>query len=70
MYFHFFRSFCFSHRRIQNVPQYACKLTEIYICVMCQDEVKAKPSLSTIWAPCCKTAWFHRSCVQVLRKEN
>lgn len=59
-----FRCFCVQHRRPQMVPQSMCKSSETMICVMCQEEVRKTPSVNTIWAPCCKTAWFHKDCIQ------
>ncbi|XP_065209618.1 pineapple eye protein-like [Planococcus citri] len=59
-----FKSYCYAHRPSQRIPQDAIKLTEKSICVMCQDEVTAKPLPSTVWAACCRTTWLHRNCVQ------
>ena len=57
-----FSSFCPAHRPQQDVPS-----TEdpLYVCPICMTSVECKPSAETLRAPCCRKAWYHRSCVQV-----
>ncbi|KAK7580235.1 hypothetical protein V9T40_000864 [Parthenolecanium corni] len=64
-FFDNFKSFCHVHKRRQTVvPPTDDESIEKQICLICYDEVQDRPTLHTIWAPCCKTAWFHRICIQ------
>lgn len=58
-----FNSYCSAHRRVQ-VPYCLLSSTDIIICVICQADIEPKPSINTIWAPCCGITWLHRECVQ------
>jgi len=64
-YFGNFTSLCASHRPVQKVPEQARSCQSI--CIICHEEVVAKPSNDILWAPCCKKhSWFHRGCIQRL----
>lgn len=60
-----FNSYCIQHRPVQEVPVESNEQNAT--CAVCLEDVVAKPSLDTLWAPCCKKqSWFHRGCLQNL----
>ncbi|KAJ1528085.1 hypothetical protein ONE63_008002 [Megalurothrips usitatus] len=67
-YFDQFLSFCSNHRLHQTVDPKAVAAAgedeDALICPICYENVKNEVSTTTLWAPCCKKRWFHRSCVQ------
>ncbi|OXB53533.1 hypothetical protein ASZ78_016182, partial [Callipepla squamata] len=60
-YFDKFRSFCREHRPQQEVEAVPVPDTT---CIMCMDPVGDCVSYGTMVCPACKSAWFHRACVQ------
>ncbi|XP_023231422.1 G2/M phase-specific E3 ubiquitin-protein ligase-like [Centruroides sculpturatus] len=62
-FFGVFKSYCEKHRPVQPVPpeEQSDKLT---LCPICLDNVESKVTYNTLRANCCKTSWFHRSCLQ------
>ena len=62
------RSYCPEHR-----PQQTCKVSDRLAfygtanttCSICMYAVEARCSNDTLRAPCCKNAWYHRTCIQV-----
>ncbi|XP_041353287.1 uncharacterized protein LOC121371457 isoform X2 [Gigantopelta aegis] len=66
-FFDSFRSYCPEHR-----PQQTCKMSDrlaFYgtantVCSICMYAIEARCSNDTLRAPCCKNAWFHRTCIQ------
>ncbi|XP_026293600.1 pineapple eye protein isoform X1 [Frankliniella occidentalis] len=63
-----FRSFCPAHRPSQSVDpkilNQAAEEEDGLVCPICYETVPNKVSSDTLWAPCCKKRWFHRSCVE------
>ena len=63
-----FSSFCEDHCPKQVVPprdRLSFQGTAHSTCAICMCAVEARASSSTLRTPCCKNAWFHRSCIQV-----
>ncbi|OXB52183.1 hypothetical protein ASZ78_005769, partial [Callipepla squamata] len=60
-YFDEFRSFCREHSPQQEVEAVPAPDTT---CIMCTDPVGDCVSYGTMVCPACKSAWFHRACVQ------
>ncbi|XP_078515543.1 G2/M phase-specific E3 ubiquitin-protein ligase [Lissotriton helveticus] len=55
-----FASFCRKHRPFQKCVQDTGSST----CTICLEIVQHRPSYNILHSPCCKTAWFHRDCLQ------
>ncbi|NWY61498.1 G2E3 ligase, partial [Chionis minor] len=56
-----YRSFCWEHRpqqEVEAVPE------EDTTCLICMDPVGDRKSYTTMVCPACKSAWFHRGCIQ------
>ncbi|KFP69815.1 G2/M phase-specific E3 ubiquitin-protein ligase, partial [Acanthisitta chloris] len=57
-----FRSYCWEHRPVQKFTD------EEYggasQCTICLDLVEHLPVYGVMKSPCCKSAWFHRECLQ------
>lgn len=58
-----FRSYCHIHRKKQPTSR-KMKACDSKSCAICLDVIVPKPSKTTLWAPCCFNAWFHRDCIQ------
>ncbi|MEE6514858.1 hypothetical protein FKM82_023248 [Ascaphus truei] len=57
-----FASYCWDHRPVQNIlPSHGHGSSP---CIICLDYVTHVPSYHVVRSPCCKTAWFHRNCLQ------
>ncbi|NXA35324.1 PHF7 protein, partial [Eudromia elegans] len=56
-----FKSFCWQHRPVQRVrvPQRGQAR-----CLICQEVVAGRPRFSILVCPACRSAWFHRACIQ------
>ncbi|XP_013404592.1 uncharacterized protein LOC106169620 [Lingula anatina] len=66
-FFGTYSSYCEEHRPRQTVPtsdRLAFHGTAKAVCAICMCAVEARASNETLRAPCCKNAWFHRSCIQ------
>ncbi|XP_030045065.1 G2/M phase-specific E3 ubiquitin-protein ligase-like, partial [Microcaecilia unicolor] len=57
-----FGSYCWDHRPVQNSS--TVRHPESSPCTVCLEFVEHLPSYSVLQSPCCKTAWFHRHCLQ------
>nr|XP_033809342.1 G2/M phase-specific E3 ubiquitin-protein ligase [Geotrypetes seraphini]XP_033809343.1 G2/M phase-specific E3 ubiquitin-protein ligase [Geotrypetes seraphini] len=57
-----FGSYCWDHRPVQNSP--TIRPSESSPCTICLEFVEHLPSYNILQSPCCKTAWFHRQCLQ------
>ncbi|XP_069494602.1 G2/M phase-specific E3 ubiquitin-protein ligase [Ambystoma mexicanum] len=55
-----FASFCPDHRPFQKCIRNKASSA----CTICLDLVQHRPSYNILNSPCCKTAWFHRECLQ------
>lgn len=60
------RSFCQQHSIQQVVNKKYLKNTSSMNCPICHEDLSDPPRKTSIWAPCCNNAWFHRSCIQDL----
>ncbi|NXF71473.1 PHF7 protein, partial [Sclerurus mexicanus] len=56
-----YRSFCPAHSPEQTVEATPEPDTK---CLICMEPVEDRKTYSTMVCPACKTAWFHRDCVQ------
>ncbi|NXU90111.1 PHF7 protein, partial [Xiphorhynchus elegans] len=56
-----YRSFCPAHSPEQVVQATPEPDTQ---CLMCMEPVEDRKTYNTMVCPACKTAWFHRDCVQ------
>ncbi|XP_025103815.1 uncharacterized protein LOC112569933 isoform X2 [Pomacea canaliculata] len=68
-FFDEFRSYCPEHRPRQSAGSGASDRLAFYgtalsTCSICIMAVEARASNGTIRSPCCKSAWFHRDCMQ------
>uniref|UniRef100_A0A8C2YA60 PHD finger protein 7 n=1 Tax=Coturnix japonica TaxID=93934 RepID=A0A8C2YA60_COTJA len=57
-----YRSFCWQHRPTQQVQPLRQQHPQ---CVICMEEVYTRPSYNTLVCPSCRSAMFHRHCIQV-----
>ncbi|XP_075701051.1 G2/M phase-specific E3 ubiquitin-protein ligase [Rhinoderma darwinii] len=57
-----FRSYCWEHRPVQIPP--STQSNESSPCTICLENVDRVPSYNVLRAPCCKTSWYHRDCLQ------
>ncbi|NXF62215.1 G2E3 ligase, partial [Ciccaba nigrolineata] len=60
-YFSPHSSFCREHRPEQGVEAAPEKNTD---CLICLEPVEDRKSYHTMVCPVCKSAWFHRGCIQ------
>ncbi|NXK38604.1 G2E3 ligase, partial [Piprites chloris] len=56
-----YRSFCPAHRPEQDVEATPEPGTE---CIICMEPVEERKTFNTLVCPACRTAWFHRDCIQ------
>ncbi|XP_015735928.2 PHD finger protein 7-like [Coturnix japonica] len=56
-----YRSFCWQHRPTQQVQPLRQQHPQ---CVICMEEVYTRPSYNTLVCPSCRSAMFHRHCIQ------
>lgn len=63
-FFDYFCSFCIKHQPKQRIPSQF--MVSESVCMICQEKIEKIPSFYALWAPCCKKAWFHRTCLQKL----
>ncbi|XP_051626057.1 pineapple eye protein-like isoform X1 [Manacus candei] len=56
-----YRSYCPTHRPEQAVEATPEPGTQ---CLICMEPVEDRKTFSTMVCPACKTAWFHRDCIQ------
>ncbi|XP_039243791.1 PHD finger protein 7-like [Pipra filicauda] len=56
-----FRAFCAAHRPEQAVEATPEPGTE---CLICMEPVEDRKTFNTLVCPACKSAWFHRDCIQ------
>ncbi|XP_067166034.1 PHD finger protein 7-like [Apteryx mantelli] len=56
-----FKSFCWQHRPVQRVRAPQRGRTP---CLICQEAVVAQPRFGILGCPACRSAWFHRGCIQ------
>ncbi|KAM4663992.1 G2/M phase-specific E3 ubiquitin-protein ligase [Discoglossus pictus] len=57
-----FRTYCWEHRPFQKVP--SSQKGGSSPCTICLETVKHRTSYEVLNSPCCKSAWFHRDCLQ------
>ena len=57
-------TYCKRHRPTQNTV-ISSESTQCPTCPICLCDVDFTDALSILKSPCCKNAWFHRSCIQV-----
>ncbi|XP_068766670.1 PHD finger protein 7-like [Struthio camelus] len=57
-----FKSFCWQHRPVQRAQAPQRGQTP---CLICQEAVAGRPRFGTLVCPACRSAWFHRGCIQV-----
>lgn len=66
-----FKTYCNRHRQKQKIPpRFAITNQSVIICAICLEEIEEKNLTEILWAPCCKTAWYHRKCLQVNMHNN
>ncbi|NXN99242.1 G2E3 ligase, partial [Rhinopomastus cyanomelas] len=56
-----YRSFCCDHHPEQSAQVVPEANTN---CIICMEPVEDQRSYSTMVCPVCKSAWFHRGCIQ------
>ena len=72
-WWHFDSSFCEEHRPRQSAPssdRLAFHGTAQTTCAICMNAVEARASNNTLRTPCCKSAWYHRECIQVSQNSS
>ncbi|XP_017938370.1 G2/M phase-specific E3 ubiquitin-protein ligase isoform X2 [Manacus vitellinus] len=57
-----FRSYCWEHKPVQTFLDK--ESTGASQCTICLDLVEHLPAYTVLKSPCCKSAWFHRECLQ------
>ncbi|XP_017675971.1 PREDICTED: G2/M phase-specific E3 ubiquitin-protein ligase isoform X2 [Lepidothrix coronata] len=57
-----FRSYCWEHKPVQTFMDK--ESTGASQCTICLDLVEHLPAYTVLKSPCCKSAWFHRECLQ------
>ncbi|XP_025892754.1 PHD finger protein 7-like [Nothoprocta perdicaria] len=56
-----FKSFCWQHRPVQRLRALRRGRSR---CLICQEPVAGRPRFGTLVCPACRSAWFHRACIQ------
>ncbi|XP_062448813.1 PHD finger protein 7-like [Rhea pennata] len=56
-----FKSFCWQHRPVQRARAPQPGQTR---CLVCQEAVAGRPRFGALVCPACRSAWFHRACIQ------
>ncbi|XP_029454866.1 G2/M phase-specific E3 ubiquitin-protein ligase [Rhinatrema bivittatum] len=57
-----FGSYCWDHRPVQNSSP--IRQPGSSPCTICLEFVEHLPTYNILQSPCCKSAWFHRECLQ------